>query len=146
MGEFFDEARFDPIALPGYSPTHPATTLRRTYRMGCYLDAFDVLGDYLDDGEEFNPPDGHAIAEARSNAIDAVEMIRGSDAHLERWMDRRVIPTFEEPDSRTQAVIDGSSETDQRSITQAYTAYRWISILCRVIPEATQTVRDVGVR
>lgn len=144
MGEFFDDARFDPIALPGYSPTHPATTFRRTYRMCCYLNAFDVVGNRLEEGTAFSPSDGDAIAEARSNAIDAVETLCRSDVDLERWMGRRLIPTFEEPDSKIRTAIEGQSENDQRSLTRAYTDYRWISVLVGVIPEATHTFEDAG--
>ena len=112
--------------------------------MCCYLNAFDVVGNRLEEGTAFSPSDGDVIAEARSNAIDAVETLCRSDVDLERWMGRRLIPTFEEPDSKIRTAIEGQSENDQRSLTRAYTDYRWISVLVGVIPEATHTFEDAG--
>ncbi|WP_280536938.1 hypothetical protein [Halopenitus sp. POP-27] len=147
MGEFFDEARFDPIALPGFSTTHPATRLRRTHRTLAHLEAFDVLGEHLAAGEPFLPADGAKIRSAREGAINAIESIASSEAPLDRWLARRLVGSLDRADERladaTEARVDADPSTDDlRPIADVYAEYRWIGILVGTVPGATATVAD----
>ncbi|SDY46092.1 hypothetical protein [Halopenitus persicus] len=147
MGEFFDEARFDPIALPGFSATHPATRLRRTHRTLAYLDAFDVLGERLAADDPFLPDDGAEIRSARTDAIDAIESLASSDAPLNRWLARRLVEDLDRPDEILADATERGVEADPSAsvlqpIADAYAEYRWIDILAGTVPDATGTVAD----
>jgi len=98
LGQTYENIRFDPIAVEGYEPTYPATTLCRTMLALVRLSACDELGGLIEDGEDLFPKDGATVDAAREEAIDSVSKLSAADNPLQRWLATQILPLFEEPD------------------------------------------------
>ena len=134
--ELFRESQFGPVALPGTDVTHPALTVRETFRAFSLLDAIDVVRERVDGGDDLFPPDARTIREAREGAIDAVDGLVRATSPLERWMAWRLVPAFDEPDG----VLTSDTDPEGRGPATAYGEYVWIEAVARGVPNATRTV------
>lgn len=120
----FEEIRFDPVAIEDYEPTHPATTVCQTMLALVRLSACDELGGLIEDGQNLFPEDGATVDAAREDAIVSVAGLAEAANPLQRWLTTQFLPVFDEPET-----ILSAESPSTREITQAYTEYRWISLV-----------------
>lgn len=137
VGRIFDEIRFDPVAIEGYEPTHPATAVCQTMLALVRLSACDELGGLIEDGQNLFPNDGATVDAAREDAIASVLRASEADNPLRRWLATRILPLFDEPDK----ILSAESPTT-REITRAYTEYRWISLVASESKSVASTASE----
>ncbi|WP_058366971.1 hypothetical protein [Haloparvum sedimenti] len=138
FGDFFDFARFAPVAWPSFDSPHPAWTLRATHRSLATLTAFDAIRARIDDGDDLFPADAAAVADAREAALSAVRALAESGAPLDRWTAWRLTPAFSSPDETFATETD----PDRRAVAEAFGEYVRIEAVARATPDATATVVD----
>ncbi|GAB3419883.1 hypothetical protein GCM10027435_21840 [Haloparvum alkalitolerans] len=138
FGDFFDFARFAPVAWPAFDPPHPAWTLRATHRSLATLSAFDAIRARIDDGDDLFPADAAAVADAREAALSAVRALVESEASLDRWTAWRLTPAFSSPDE----TFASGPDPDRRAVAEAFGEYVRIEAVARATPDATASVVD----
>ena len=126
------------LAWPGEDVSHPAATIRRTYRTLATFDGIDALIERLDDGDDLFPTDGTTVREARSTAIDAVAELSASASPLETWLARPLVGAFEDPDEALASISE--TDPDLHAVASVYGEYVWIESLARSASNATETV------
>lgn len=134
-GDTFEDVRFDPLAIDGHRPDHPATGLCRSALATARLHALDVVASWIEDGETLFPEDGAAVGAAREAAIDAVTALTAAPNGLARWFGTQLVPSFAEPDAEL-----GATAPETRTVARAFTTYRWIETVATEAAAVSQAV------
>lgn len=134
-GRTFEDLWFDPVAIDGHRPDHPATALCRTTLAQVRLNALDVVAAWIEDGETLFPQDADTVEAAREAAIDAIAALTTADNRLQRWLGIRFISLFAEPDAALAATA-----SDARPVARAFATYRWIETVADEGAAVAETV------